>query len=117
MATPDHKSEPIDAVYTREDVSMETLHSYYLLECPEEPAIHGAIRSESYRLAQFSSPVLRACGQLARIALWRPKFFCLNDDMVSGSRAAAALIRGSARALMKLYYWPPSSFETGSARS
>ena len=95
-----------------QDVSMETLYFYYLLECPQQYGVHEqAIGTRKvYRFAPLSSPAA-AWKQLVDITITRPKFFCLNDDTDAASPSDVERIGKIMGMFLKLCYWRRSSFE------
>lgn len=97
-----------------QDVSMETLYFYYLLECPQQFGAHeqtvAVALPKTYRFVPLSSRA-GIWKRLAALALERPKFFCLNDDTDALSERDTKSLRKSVRMFLKLYYWRRSSFE------
>ena len=79
-------------------VSLETLYSYYLVECPQQYGAHekAAVTPEIFRVAPLSD-----AKQVAAMLLARPQFFCLDGaDPGVGTRL-----------ILNLFYWRRSAFE------
>jgi hypothetical protein len=100
-----------------DDVSLQTLYDYYLLESPEQRNLHdqtcASAMSGTYIFVGLFSPVRRVWRRLLGVARWRPKFFCLNDELNSDSTVSNWLIRKSVRVFLRCYFWRVSSFEKG----
>ncbi len=80
----------------RGGVSMETLYSYYLLECPQQFGAHEKAQGAATGLdGRFG------WGQAIRFLFARPKFFYLLHGPVNTS----------VRTILKLFYLRPSSFD------
>ena len=65
-----------------QDVALDVLYFYYLLECPQQYGVHertsAAGQPKTYRFVPLSSPA-ETRKQMAGILFTRPKFFCLHD--------------------------------------
>jgi hypothetical protein len=96
------------------DLAIQTLYFYYLLESPEQLAIHEqidvSIKPGTHVRVELGPPARRVLRRLSGIARRRPKFFCLNDEMEI-SRPGDWLISKSVRIFLECYFRRPSSFE------
>jgi hypothetical protein len=70
---------------TGNDVALNVLFGYALLECPEERGAHRLRvlpdRSREYRFSMIEKRYLRTLHHYARILWERPQFLCINDDL------------------------------------
>jgi hypothetical protein len=96
-----------------EDVSLETLYFYFLLESPMQYGVHEAVAAAAdakrYRRLELSSQT--SWKQLMAIAFNRPQFLCLSDGREAVSQKTAASIGSKVNWFLRLSYWRRSVFE------
>jgi hypothetical protein len=96
-----------------EDVSLETLYFYFLLESPMQYGVHeqvaAAAESKGYLRLELSPRT--GWMQLLSIAFSRPKFLSLGEGSETVNEKTAAGIRGKVRRFLWLCFWRRSGFE------
>ena len=96
-----------------DDVALNVLYAYALLECPAERGPHRLEvlpdRSREYRFTMIEKRYLRTMHHFARILWERPRFLCVNDDL-EGVAAHHPLVLGL-RVFHALHYYRRAPWE------
>jgi Stealth protein CR2, conserved region 2/Stealth protein CR3, conserved region 3/Stealth protein CR4, conserved region 4/Stealth protein CR1, conserved region 1 len=103
------------------DIALHVLYPYFIIESKREPYFPVHLIEQQWRSAYaFTSagPKLsRVRDQLAGIAKFQPKFFCINDDLGAVSPRAALPVSRAIESFLAAYFPAPSSFELRVSRS